>query len=131
MALLPTSKRISKEDVPGSPGWVAPLLAGINTFFLAIWDALSGNITFGENITCQIKEISFTTSEDYSIGDWVAVSFLKTLKTKAQAVVLLQILQDEETYTPVLEAVTVHNWLDVNGYIKIYHIPGLEDETTY
>lgn len=121
MARLPTSIRVLKNDTEG--------LNIQNTFNQAVYDAMAGQLTFIENIRCQIKEITFTTLSTYAIGDFTEIKFDNLLKAKAIGVILLQII-DVTTGNYIQVGVTVQ-WLDINGVITIRYISGLDDETQY
>lgn len=129
MALIPTTKRIAKEDLPGAPGWATPLLNGINSFFDAIYNAIMGNLTFGENISAQIKELTFTTSSTYeSDDDFPEVSFERSLRRRAEGCFIMQIQRSDGE---VIAFATTPDWQEINGVIEIRHIAGLEDSTKY
>lgn len=127
---IPIFRRISKDDLPGSPPWISFLLNPINSFIENVRQGLGKQITFDENIACQIKDLVFTTSATYeSVNDFAFLTFPSTLKTKATGLWVLQI--SEVHFLPIVKAVSVQ-WLDDgNGNIKIDFIAGLENETTY
>lgn len=59
---IPTLTTIRSEDFEGQQGWIAKLLFPLNQFIFATISAVNGNITFGDNIPCQTKTITFTYS---------------------------------------------------------------------
>lgn len=130
MAVLPTTKRISKEDIKDAPSWFDPFLTQINTFFSAVYDALNGQVTFVDNITAQVKDLTFTTLATYSSDDWQSFSFKSSLRKKATGLLILDLTQEAESYTPVKQAVSL-DWTELNGNIVIGFVSGLENETTY
>lgn len=132
MAKLPNIKRIMREEFKEAPTWIERLLSPINTFFESVYEALNRNITFKDNINCQIKELSFATGSAYdgTTAHFTAVTFLSTLKRKAEGLILLQITQDADNYAPIEGDVFV-NWIDVNGEIKISLIRGLSASKSY
>jgi hypothetical protein len=82
MAFLPPVKRISKEDLPEAPSWVEKLIYPVNLFFDSVYRALNGRLTVPDNISGQIKEISFQVRSDYNGTDttkWDALKFQSTL----------------------------------------------------
>lgn len=129
---IPIFRRISRKDLPKSPDWIDSLLTPINTFFENVRQGLGRQITFEENISCQIKELIFTTSSTYeSANDFTFLSFPSTLNKKAIGCFILQIYVVDLTYVPITIGTSV-DWLDVgDGNVKINFISGLADETTY
>ena len=132
MARLPLIKRILKEDLPEAPDWVTRLLYPLNLFFENVYNALDGNITFGENIESQSKQITFTTSSTYdgSQANFETISFPNELRRAPNGLILLQITQIEGTFTSITTAPFV-NWLNVNNIINIYLITGLTASKSY
>lgn len=68
MAKLPIQRRIMREDLKDAPSWIERLIGFINPFFEDIYYAMNKQITFRENIDCDILEIEFETSPDYDPG---------------------------------------------------------------
>jgi hypothetical protein len=131
MAKLPTTIRVLKEDIKESPPWADRMLSVYNSFNQAVYDAMSGQLTYGENISGFTKEISFSTLSNYSSGTWNNIQFLNLLKRKALGAVVLQIYRtDVGVYTPIKNGVYV-DWTEVNGSIIIGFISGLEDSKSY
>lgn len=128
MATLPTSIKVNKQDVQNAPLWLFPMLSTYNTFNQAVYDALNGQVTFGDNVRCQIKELTFRTSSTYSTGNWDGLSFLCDLKVKASGLFLMQILRTDGA---VIDDPVFVNWEYVNGYIEIPWVTGLVDATQY
>lgn len=123
----PSIKKILREDVKDAPSWVNAIIDPLNNFMESVYQALNKNITFGENVACFIKEITYKTPATYPVMD--DVQFLTTLKTKAVGVFLLQAI-DKATYTPAVGPVYVP-WYENNGNIVIRPITGLEADKTY
>lgn len=135
---LPIQKKILREDVKEAPPWVDKLLYPINSFFETVFSGLSKNLTFSENIACQIKEIEFNTTGTYdgTAANWVNLKFNKTIKTKAQGVWLLQIIDLGNIGTPLssyrpIEGDVCIDWMEDNGQIIIGLIRGLAASKTY
>ena len=125
---LPSQKRVLREDVKGAPGWINPLIDTLNSFMETVYQALNRNITFGQNVACQIKELSYRTPATYPAGV-ENIEFLSDLKTKATGVMLMQVY-DRADYSPPPGPVYVP-WIENNGTIIIYPITGLEADKLY
>ena len=93
---LPPLKKITKEQITDPPGWINSILVPVNSFMEYVYQALNKNITDSENISCQIKEITYITPSTYPVVD--IIQFTSELKTKATGVSVLQAY--EKTKTP-------------------------------
>jgi len=124
---LPNVQKILREDVKEAPSWLGSMLDPINNFMQIIYQALSKNISLQDNIACQVKELTYITPSTYPTMS--NISFPSTLKPKAPALMLMQIV-NKSTYIPVLTAVYVP-WIEENGQIIVYPIVGLAASTTY
>lgn len=62
MAKLPQISRLSREDYRGAPPWFEKLLIVLNMFINSVYQALSGNLTMGDNIRAAVQTISITAS---------------------------------------------------------------------
>jgi len=118
---LPPLKKLLREDLPGAPDWVSPMINVINSFFEASYQLFNKNIAYDQNIACQIKEISYSTPSTYPAID--DIQFVSGLKIKATGCIVLAAF-DSETYTPAVGPVYAP-WQDVNGNIVIGPITGL------
>jgi hypothetical protein len=127
---LPQVQRILREDIPEAPSWIAKLLGPLNIFIDSLYAGLNKNITHDENIDCQIKELSFTTSATYSTGSWGSIAFKRTTKNKAKGVILLEVRIDQSYFSPITSASSL-SWQEVNGNIKIEFVSGLANSTSY
>lgn len=125
---LPTQKKVLREDMKESPGWIVPLINVVNSFMENTYQALNKNITLRENIACFVKEITYTTPSTYPSGV-ENVQFKSELKTKATGLMVMQVV-DKSNYTPALGSVYVP-WIEDNGTIIIYPITGLDADKTY
>lgn len=135
MAKLPNQKRITREDLREAPNWIVRLLTPLNSFMETVYYALNRDITYTENIACQIKEIDFTTQADYSTASPVVdgfppLQFTHTLKTKPIGVEKLQIIENGNADTVITEVVSL-DWYSSNGVVYITYITGLKDSTEY
>ena len=131
MAKLPVQKRLRREDLPDAPGWMDVVIDVINSFLESLYFALNKQITFTDNIACQIKQLSFLTNSTYSGGilaGFTKIQFNHNLKTKPIGVEILQILPNSGT--PIIKPVCL-SWSQENGNVYINYITGLENSTTY
>lgn len=60
MAKLPPISRFLREDFQ-EVSWIEKLLQPLNQFMTLVYSALNANLTLGENMRAQIKELSITT----------------------------------------------------------------------
>lgn len=125
---LPTAKKVLREDVKDAPGWIVPLIDTLNTFMETIYQAMNRNITFHENISCMLKELTYKTPSTYPTG--VAdMEFTSALKSKAIGLWPIQVIE-RTTYLPPPGPVWVP-WVEDNGVIIVGTITGLEADKTY
>lgn len=135
---LPTQKKILREDLREAPSWVDKLISPINSFFETVFNTLARNVTFSENIACQIKDVDFSTNSSYdgTAANWDQLRFKRTIKTKATGVWLLQIADigpvgtKLSSYRPIEGDVYV-DWIEDNEEIVIGLIRGLTTSETY
>lgn len=125
---LPTQKKILREDLKDAPPWVNPLIDTLNTFMENVYQALNRNITYGDNINSQIKELQYRTTASYPSAQ-EPLEFQSTLKTKPIGVQALQVYE-KSTYTAPPGPVYIP-WVEQNGQIIISTITGLEADKTY
>lgn len=125
---LPAIKRVSREELKGSPDWIEPLLYAINLFMGAVYALLNRGLTFQENIRCVIAERRFTTPADYDTGTFEEFRFSTGLKNKTIGVQVLQIVALDDT--PIVNAPGII-WEEINGEIRVNRITGLENSTRY
>lgn len=124
---LPTSKKISREDLKDAPPWVSGIINPVNSFMETVYQALNKNITLQENINSFIKELPYITDSTYPVAQ--NVKFQNVLKTKPIGVVVMQAF-DKATYTPAIGPVYVP-WIEINNEIIIGSITGLEASKEY
>jgi hypothetical protein len=125
---LPTQKKVLREDVKGAPSWINPLIDTLNSFMETVYQALNKNVTFGENIGCVIKELSYTTVSTYPAGQPVT-EFTTGLKTKATGLWVMQVYE-KAIYAPPPGPVWAP-WVENNGNIELGTVTGLEASKTY
>jgi hypothetical protein len=125
---LPVIKKILREDLKGAPSWVQGIIDPVNQFMEYTYQILNKNVTYTENFSSFVKELTYTTPSTYPSGV-SNVSFQNTLKSKASGLILAQIY-DTSLYLPPSSAVYVP-WVENNGSIVIYPITGLAASKTY
>lgn len=130
MGKLPSIKKITREDLKDAPDWINQLISPLNSFMESVYQTLNKQVTFSENVACQIREVEFKTSSTYSTGTFEAIEFVSNLKTKAKGLLLMQIYEKSDNFNAIKQAVSM-DWLDVNGTITIYHVSGLSDSKNY
>lgn len=131
MAKVPTIRTIFRENIPESPAWVIKILQPLNLLIESIVNAFSNQLTFSENIAAQIRFIEFTTLSTYtSADDFTTISFTNTLGGRALGVLIMNAAVDDDDFIPITKAVSL-SWREVEGIIRIEHIAGLEDDTSY
>lgn len=130
MARLPSAYRILREDLgPNLPPWIDRLIVPLNIFMQAVYSALDRNLNI-DNLQEQMRDITFTTSETYTSGDFTALTFPRTIPVRATSVVIAQINIQVDNYVPITDAVNLC-WRDLNGIIRIEFVAGLANSTTY
>jgi hypothetical protein len=134
MAKLPNIKKISREDVKDAPSWIDRIINPLNTFMEQVYYALNKNITFSENIACNIKDLEFKSLSTYTTAIPTSSGFSKISFThglsKVSGVLVLQLSEKGNNYTILTSASTI-DWSESNGTIHINYITGLSDSKTY
>lgn len=139
---LPPIRRILAEDFPQqvpvtnnqcSTSWFQKPQSILNNFMYFMYDLLNGGLTFGSNIAAQMATLPFTTDAAYTGGTFVPIVFTKTITSKAQGCIVIQITNTTNTnYTIVTGAVGCPDWQDLgNGSMQINYISGLVNSNTY
>lgn len=127
MAKLPTIKKILREDVKEAPAWIGAIIEPFNSLAEFVYQSLNKNLTFNDNLSCFVKELSYRTPSTYPVMD--DVEFANELKFKATGVQLLQVV-DRSTYVAAEGPVYVP-WVENNGTIMVSAITGLEPSKNY
>lgn len=88
MAKIPVQTKLLLEDVPEeNRDWMSRIIIPLNQFISSAVAALTSDLTFTENIRCQIKEITFTNN-----AASFPLSFKSTLKYRPLAVLKMNII---------------------------------------
>jgi len=113
-----------------APDWIDKLLSPVNTFFDAVYNAVNGTLTFGENVTAQSKVVEFRTLGTYTSDAWTDIKVQKTIPGRVQGVLLMQIVKDSSYHEPMTSGVSI-DWLEIGGEVVIKFVTGLENSTLY
>lgn len=125
---LPQTKKVLKEDIKAEfRAGVGPIIEAFNSFAEAVYQALNKSITFNENISSFIKEITYKTTSTYPIVD--TVEFTNELKTKAIGIIPLQVVNRAD-YTAADGPIYIP-WTENSGIISVNSITGLVANKTY
>lgn len=57
---LANVRRIAREEIPEAPDWIDKLLTPLNQSIEQITQAISGQLTFADNMLCAIKTNTFS-----------------------------------------------------------------------
>lgn len=132
MSRLPTTRKILTEDLKSLPPEVLkgiqPMIDTVNSFMGVVYQGFNKNISFSDNVSCFIKELTYRTPPTYPTME--SVSFISELKGKATGVILMQALE-RTTYTPVTGSAVYVPWAEIAGSIVIYPIQGLAADKSY
>lgn len=55
--MLPSLKRVQRENMPDAPAWIDEIITIVNNFFQNIYKILNKGITLQDNVRCEIREI--------------------------------------------------------------------------
>lgn len=126
---LPNIQKILRQDVSEAPDWILKIIGPINGFFEEVYVGLNRNITFRENIGCNIVDFQITTPSTYPT-DFTTISVQSKLKTVVEGVVLLKLTLKADNMTLIKQASTIE-WTPVDGGARIDFISGLTASKTY
>ena len=132
MAEVPVVRILSRENISESPGWIVKLIQPLNLIIESLTGALSNRLTFGENISAQQHEVTFTTLSNYTSGTdgWEILRFNNNLGTKG----LMLMIAEKKKVGDNYEAFTVPidlDWREIAGVIRIEYISGIANSTKY
>ena len=130
MASLPSIKSIRVEDIgANTPEWLPNLLGPLTIFMEAIYSALNKQLTFQENIACNLRQLAVNTSSGYTGGAFTPIVFPTNLNGRKPIGCL--ILQITESTGAVITNAVSPSWLDLSGQIQINYISGLANSKQY
>jgi|GEM_PF-1913115 len=127
MSKLPSITGLKREDFKDAPDWIDRFLSPLNTFMRTVYEALNGNLTFGDNISGFVKEFTITAG---AAAENNTTEFVHGLKRQPTGLLIMQVTQVSSNYAPITSAVTL-SWRRGVGSIVIDAITGLTNGTQY
>ena len=109
--MLPSFKRIQREDVADAPSWILRMIVPINNFFQNVYSILTKNVTFEDNIRSESYDLVINGSDS-------------TAEIVLNGVLLTQI-------TPAPLAGATITWQQVGNELQILNITGLDPAEQY
>ena len=128
MAQLPSQQRLSREEFPDAPKWFDRPVSVLNSFMSGVYQALNGNLTFGQNVAGMFKEFRLTAGAAAANNTF---TFTHTLKKKPEGLIPVQVTAVTSNYSPVTSSVSLSWRLNEDGQIVIDAITGLTNGTAY
>lgn len=126
---LPPVRSIKRDDIPGAPSWVEPLLDYLNRLTNYLYIAFDGGINIGGNVQGFVKDIDVRTQSDYTSGEFDIIKFKVDLGT-VTSVTPLQVI-DQSVPDAVLAGPVWIDWRATGGLISIRWVSGLEASRRY
>lgn len=121
-------KRLSREDFKEAPGWIERLLGWLNQFVEFVTLAFNGNITFEQNIQCQIKNFELVAGAS---ADLCTAQFKNTMRVAPKQIFLGKAVQRSGNFITLTSPVSLNSWRYENGTIYIMSISGLTNGAIY
>jgi len=124
MAQLPVTPQLNRQDFPEAPNWIVKLLYPLQLFMTNVLQALRGQLTMPDNISCIIRQFSMVagaldTDNTYSFP-WPYPRLVLELTAYAT--------NGDGTYNPIYLQVS---WNYINGQIVINGMKGLTPSKKY
>lgn len=88
---LPDIKRLKREDIPGAATWIDPILDNQGRFNEVVYNALNGDLRYGENQSSQIYTTSFT----FSTGTQPEIKLRTNKAIMPQGIVVIRYRRDD------------------------------------
>lgn len=134
MAAIPPYRRISYEDLDldNPEQAILQMLEPINLNFEAYSNALVKGLTFDNNFSATIREITFSTPPTYTSGPaFTTITVAHRLPGRARGVTIQQIYQVGALFDPLTDPVSLSWYDDGAGNAVITRIAGLQPSTEY
>lgn len=124
-------KTIKREDLPGAPSWVDPLLLGYNQTVKQVNAATNkGGLTLSGNIAGSVREVQVQTQANYASGEFEILEMQSGIQTRANACHILQVINVDSTEA-VLSGPYHADWRDQGGRMVVRWISGLAPSSRY
>ena len=115
-------RSLKKEDFPQAPQWIVNMFYILNQFGNGVFQAFNKNITFQQNIDCQIFSYTFNREATFS-----PIDIQTTIKRNADGVIILSCYNNTSR-----EAVAgVCSWIPINGGVSITDITNTSSGNQY
>jgi hypothetical protein len=129
MAQVPVQTKLLIEDVPKEHrGWMTRLISPLNQFISSTVAAMTRDLTFEQNIRCQIKEIVFVNN-----ADAFPLVFKCSLAKRPMAVWkanIVDVSADVMPFTGI--AIDIPDWsYNQSREVEINQISGLNEDQKY
>lgn len=121
MSKLANLQKFRLEDFPDPPSWLGKFITTINSFFETIYYTVAGQITFQDNIKCQIYTNTIA-------GNAFPHTFKKTLAGKITGIAVVKMQADDGSMPTNGFAC---RWESVNDSSILVHFTTLQSAKTY
>lgn len=123
MAKLPEQQRLLAEDFQSQRSWIDKLIYPINQFMSSVWNALNKGLTFKENISSDMKEISIKSTD-------LPYTFSHNIKGRVDSILVLKAKYDPNRNgtnpeDPLTSGLNVEFYDNGKGQVVITRIGGL------
>jgi hypothetical protein len=116
--------KLTLEDFPEQRSWIGPLFSILNSFTGDLVRAFSNQLTVGDNLFQEIKEVKFVNQS----GDF-PLKFKTKFIANPQGLTPIYLFDNTvNAYSPLTPQVV---WSYADGTISISNISGLTANTTY
>lgn len=128
-------RRFIREDFIDAPEWVNKLFIPLNVALEQIKSALTGNLTFDENIRSTISQVVVQTKSDYTAdasapAGWTPINITLTNRFQPRGVMIMNAVEDAANYSPITASSVTWRQLSADQ-ITILYIGGLKPSTKY
>lgn len=123
MSRLPPIKRLATEDFSGQRDWIGKLLSPMNQFFESVVDALNNGLSFTDNFSGVVKQIS--------VSGTYPLYFTWGKKVKPVGLWIVQAYEASGVHTTFTSAIFADWEYTTDNQVKINSFVGLPTTTTY
>lgn len=133
MSTPPTFRRFTMSDFPAAPNWMENLFGPLNVFCEQTVNSLNKNLTIGQNVQGKKFTVTFTTTANYTTGDFLPIKFQYDSTNIPTCCILGNIAKTDGS--KILTATSITNWsFNQNvspAQVSIGYIAGLAASTKY